>query len=81
MANVRVENSVKFLHNRSRTIKIIFLCVVDEVLLLSAVLAAYMLRSSDIVLPPYDIVGFLILGPILVAYPVVPGSSKYGMAT
>jgi UDP-N-acetylglucosamine 4,6-dehydratase len=59
------EQILLFLHNRSRMVKIAALVVLDSFMLTFAVLAAYMLRMSEIALPPHSIILLLLLGPVL----------------
>ena len=54
-----------FLHNRSRLFKIAALVVLDSFTLTFAVFAAYMLRMSEVALPPHGLILVSLLGPLL----------------
>ena len=54
-----------FLQNRSRIFKIVSLVLLDAVLLVCVAFVAYMLRMSEITLPPHDILSLVLLGPLL----------------
>jgi FlaA1/EpsC-like NDP-sugar epimerase len=54
-----------FLHNRSRLFKIAALVVLDSFTLTFAVFAAYMLRMSEVALPPHGLILLSLLGPLL----------------
>jgi FlaA1/EpsC-like NDP-sugar epimerase len=56
---------LSFLQNRSRIFKIVSLVLLDAVLLVCVAFVAYMLRMSELTLPPHDILALVLLGPLL----------------
>ena len=50
------EAALSFLQNRSRIFKIVSLVSLDAVVLVCVAFVAYMLRMSEIALPPHDII-------------------------
>ncbi len=59
------EAALSFLQNRSRIFKIVSLVSLDAVVLVCVAFVAYMLRMSEIALPPHDILLLILLGPLL----------------